>query len=108
MFSLPFWASLLLESVMKGNINFLRTIMTKFIKLYIRRYKVYKVTSKTEVENEYLKALQQNSEYDFWSKLNKVGHPVTIMASPKVQDEFEAYLTENNIPFNLEIENVEK
>lgn len=48
-----------------------------------------------------------NKEYDFWSKINKVGHPVTVMVSPKVRHEFEAYLTENKIPFNVQIENVE-
>jgi murein tripeptide amidase MpaA len=70
-------------------------------------YKVYKVVPKTEIENVYLNSLASSADFDFWSTINKVGNPVTVMASPKVQRMFEDYLKTNNLEYNVEIENVE-
>ncbi|RZC35009.1 Peptidase M14 and/or Propep M14 domain containing protein [Asbolus verrucosus] len=70
-------------------------------------YKVYKVVPKTEVENQYLKAMQLSKDFDFWSKINKVGNPVVVMVSPKAQSKFEEYLKISKIEYNVQIENVE-
>ncbi|KAJ3660729.1 hypothetical protein Zmor_005165 [Zophobas morio] len=71
-------------------------------------YKVYKVTAKTEAENDFLRELELNPEFDFWSKVNKIGKPVTIMASTSVQSEFEQSLLRNEIDYSVEIQNVQK
>lgn len=55
-----------------------------------------------------MRIFQNNKEYDFWSKLNKVGRPVTIMASSRVQNEFEEYLAQHEIIYEIEIDNVAK
>jgi hypothetical protein len=66
------------------------------------------VVPKTEIENVYLNSLASSADFDFWSTINKVGNPVTVMASPKVQRMFEDYLKTNNLEYNVEIENVER
>ena len=69
---------------------------------------MYKVTAKTEAENDFLRELELNPEFDFWSKVNKIGKPVTIMASTSVQIEFEQSLLRNEIDYSVEIQNVQK
>ncbi|EFA01360.1 carboxypeptidase B [Tribolium castaneum] len=71
-------------------------------------FKVYKVLPKTELQNAYLQELESSPDFDFWSKLNKVGAPVVIMVAPNVQKAFESYLTRHEIEFELTIENVER
>lgn len=81
--------------------------MRFFLFLYFR-YKVYNAFPKNELENSYLQELEKNPQFDFWSKINKAGNPVSIMVPPKFQEEFENYLTVHDINFETIIENVER
>lgn len=49
-----------------------------------------------------------NDQFDFWSDLRKPGYKTSIMASPKVQESFTKLLEANNIPYQVEIEDVEQ
>jgi hypothetical protein len=69
---------------------------------------VYKISAKTESENVFLRHLESDPRYDFWSRINKVGKPVTVMASPEVQNELEQYLLSHKIDHSLEIDNVQR
>ncbi|XP_044252922.1 carboxypeptidase B-like [Tribolium madens] len=71
-------------------------------------YKVYTVSPTTELQNAYLQELESSPDFDFWSKINKVGAPVVIMVASNVQKPFENYLTRHNINFVVTIENVER
>ncbi|KAJ3629057.1 hypothetical protein MTP99_013480 [Tenebrio molitor] len=71
-------------------------------------YKVYKIFAKTESENVFLRHLESDPRYDFWSRINKVGKPVTVMASPEVQNELEQYLLSHKMDHSLEIDNVQR
>lgn len=54
-------------------------------KFSYENYKVYKVVPRSKEQLEYLKDLQKNELYDFWSPVFEVGSDVRIMVSP-VQD----------------------
>lgn len=71
-------------------------------------YKVYKFVTKTDLQNKYLQSLEAIPDFDFWSKINKVGSPVTAMVPPRFQTKFEDYLKINNLDFSVEVENVER
>ncbi|RZC35010.1 Peptidase M14 and/or Propep M14 domain containing protein [Asbolus verrucosus] len=89
---------------MKGN----QSINLKtYLNYMFFSYTVYEVTAKNEATNEFLRHLQSNKEFDFWSKINKVGKPVSVMTSPKVQNEFEKYLSSHGIEYRVQIEDVQ-
>ncbi|EFA09249.1 carboxypeptidase B [Tribolium castaneum] len=69
-------------------------------------YKVYKFVTKTHLQNVYLQSLEAIPDFDFWSKINTVGNPVTVMVPPRFQTKIEDYLKLNNLEFSIEIENV--
>lgn len=71
-------------------------------------YKVYKLFPKSKLHNKYLTSLKSNDEYDFWSEINKVKKPVTLMVSPKVQNNFELNLTKLELKYELLINNLQR
>ncbi|EFA01359.1 carboxypeptidase A [Tribolium castaneum] len=69
-------------------------------------HKVYKLYPTTPAHNEFLTSLK-STEFDFWSPINNVGKPVTVMASPQVQKKFEKKLKKHKISYELEIDNLQ-
>ncbi|KAJ3660726.1 hypothetical protein Zmor_005162 [Zophobas morio] len=70
-------------------------------------YKVYKLVPQTEVQRAYLNSLAASPDFDFWSKIDRLGNPVTVMVSPRWQRRFEGHLKVNNIDYEVVIEDVE-
>lgn len=64
--------------------------------------------TETEHQKDYLKFLDDNSNFDFWAPVNNVGAPVVIMVKPEAQEGFEEYLQTNNFTYNVQIENVQE
>lgn len=75
---------------------------------FLCRYKVYGVIPSTEEQAALLQPLTLNHEFDFWSDLRRPGYKTSIMVSPEAQESFTKLLQENNIPYELEIQDVEQ
>ncbi|XP_060520849.1 uncharacterized protein LOC132698674 [Cylas formicarius] len=78
---------------------------------YYEGYKTYNVVPKTFDDVEFLRTLEHDTRFDFWSPLKRnPGFPTVIMASPEVQENFERQLTDlarNGLEYDIMIENVE-
>lgn len=54
-----------------------------------------------------LLAFENNLQVDFWSGIRKAGHVTTAMVAPEAQEIFTKILRENNIYFDVTIDDVE-
>lgn len=61
-----------------------------------------------EEQAQVLKAFENNAQVDFWSEIRKAGGATTIMVSPAAQGIFTRILNENNMHFEVTIEDVER
>ena len=88
--------------------NFYITPKPKTIIILVSRYKVYKIVTKTEAEAALLRTFESNENFDFWSSINKVGKPISVMVAPNAQSQFEFILKTTKMHFSVEIEDVER
>lgn len=72
------------------------------------RSKVYTLVPTTASHVSYLKRLENNPQFDFWSDGVKVNQDVDIMASSEAQELFESELRSHGIKYSVMIENVER
>lgn len=75
--------------------------------IYKLSYKVIRAVPSTEEQVASLKKLEA-SGYDFWKDAGKPGTSADIMASPKKFDDLTSFLSENNIPASVIIDNVQR
>ncbi|KAH1011525.1 hypothetical protein HUJ04_000876 [Dendroctonus ponderosae] len=74
-------------------------------------YKVYQVTPKTLQQADILHQLHEDPEFDFFQDAKLLGQPMSIMASPRVQQYFEttlANLTHEGLDYTVTTEDVQK
>ncbi|KAF2887347.1 hypothetical protein ILUMI_18826 [Ignelater luminosus] len=72
-------------------------------------YKVYHVKPSTKEHLRVLKSLKNNTNIDFWTPLyNTSIEPVNIMAAPKFQDQFVKILEQQNISYEITVDDVEE
>lgn len=64
--------------------------------------------TKSDQEQQVLKILKSKPFYDFWSDINTLGDPVSVMVSPKNQQAFESLLKVQNITYSTKIQNVQE
>ncbi|KAB0796841.1 hypothetical protein PPYR_10902 [Photinus pyralis] len=70
-------------------------------------YKVYSVKPANDTQIKMLGILENTEKLDFWSRLGYRSKTVDIMAAPTEQKELTAYLKNNNIQYEVLIDNVE-
>lgn len=75
---------------------------------YNFRYKVWSVTPLTDDHGKLLKQWEDNESIDFWEEISRKGRSSDIMVAPKIQIEFEDFLKDNGIAYELIIDNVER
>lgn len=71
-------------------------------------YKVWSVTPRSEYQGNLLKQWEDNESIDFWENISRKGNPTRIMAAPNAQVQFQEFLKENDIEYELIIENAER
>ena len=69
-------------------------------------YKVFRVDVNDPSQSEFLRDLERNDRYDFWTEVRKVG-PVDVMASPQEQEGLMELLTSTGIEYTVMIEDVQ-
>lgn len=69
---------------------------------------MWSVTPRSEEQGNLLKQWEDNQSIDFWEQISRKGKPSRIMAAPGSQIQFENFLKEYNIDYELIIENVER
>lgn len=71
-------------------------------------YKVYRVFPKTEAQLEIIRQLEQNVDaFSFWTEPSTPGKPADVMVVPHRIPDFIQLLKDNEIPYELYIENVQ-
>lgn len=70
------------------------------------RYKTYRVWPENDEQMYVLNLLSKNGDYDFWSKVSRVGLPVDIMVTPSNIDFFEKFMAINQLNSSILINNV--
>ncbi|GJQ71039.1 hypothetical protein Trydic_g949 [Trypoxylus dichotomus] len=70
-------------------------------------YKVYQITVKNHQQAEILPKLQENANYDFFTKGFALNYPIEVMVGPDAQEEFISTLKTNDIEYNIINENIE-
>lgn len=79
-----------------------------FYRIFFYSYKVYKVFAESPEHSLFLRNLEVNPKYDFWSEVNRRGKPVSVMVAPEEQAIFEKNLSNENLTHLIEINNVEE
>lgn len=69
---------------------------------------MWSVTPRSEHQGNLLKQYEDHESIDFWEQISRKGKSSRIMAAPDTQIEFENFLKENHIDYELIIENVER
>lgn len=69
---------------------------------------MWSVTPGSEDQGNLLKQWDDNESVDFWEQISRKGKSSRIMVAPDTQLQFEMFLTQNNIEYELIIENVER
>lgn len=90
------------------NISVLTNVENAFTKIINFSYKVWSVTPRSEHQGNLLKQYEDHESVDFWEQISRNGKSSRIMAAPDTQIEFENFLKENHIDYELIIENVER
>lgn len=72
------------------------------------RYKVYNVKPTTSSHLTYIRSLENNPDFDFWSEGRRVNQDVDIMVSTEAQKLFEEQLRNHGIQYSIAIDNVER
>lgn len=71
-------------------------------------YKVWSVTPRSVDQGKLLLQWEENESIDFWEQISRTGQSSRIMAAPDIQLQFENFLKDNDINYELIIENVER
>lgn len=71
-------------------------------------YTVYSVVPTTINHVSYLKRLENNPAFDFWSESRALNGNVDVMVSPEAQKLFEEQLLAHGIQYSVMINNVER
>lgn len=79
-----------------------------FIVIILIRYKVYRVTPKTNAHAQILKIFEKDVNFDFWSPLRGLNQPIDVMVPPGYQKMFGHLMAFHKFESSVLIENVEK
>lgn len=71
------------------------------------KFKVYSVVSETLGDIENLRFWERSQQIDFWS-LPGINKTTSILVDPRLQPEFEEFLSNENFNYEILIENVGK
>ncbi|KAF2892787.1 hypothetical protein ILUMI_13385 [Ignelater luminosus] len=73
-------------------------------------FTVYRVVPRTSKQLEILRRLQENTidNYNFWTDVGAVGHPVDIMVPPNLKSKFLNFLSTQRFEYKLWINNVQR
>lgn len=86
------------------------SIILNTLKLNVSpRFKLFRVTPKTQLDLDFLHALEVMAPFDFWSKLPiEPKGTVDIMVAPPTLAYFTQHLDYHKMPYKILIEDVEK
>lgn len=69
---------------------------------------MYKLFTETENHVDFLKSLEGNEDFDFWTDIRHVGDTVDVMVAPEAQATFESTLASLQLSRTVMIDNVER